>query len=75
MKAEFHAERASPALAAEGPVFDIVSAGELQRVIAAGGRSRLVIFSGVAKRHDEIALALAHNIFCFNIEVRSGVAP
>jgi len=55
-------------LAAEGAGFDIVSAGELQRVIAAGGDASKVIFSGVAKRHDEIALALAHNIFCFNIE-------
>ena len=55
-------------LAAEGAGFDIVSAGELQRVIAAGGEAGKVIFSGVAKRHDEIALALAHNIFCFNIE-------
>lgn len=55
-------------LAAEGAGFDIVSAGELQRVIAAGGDAGKVIFSGVGKRHDEIALALSHNIFCFNIE-------
>jgi len=55
-------------LAAEGAGFDIVSAGELQRVIAAGGDAGKVIFSGVAKRADEIALALTHNIHCFNIE-------
>lgn len=55
-------------LASEGAGFDIVSGGELQRVIAAGGDSRKVIFSGVAKREDEIALALSHNIHCFNIE-------
>lgn len=55
-------------LAAEGAGFDIVSGGELQRVIAAGGDAGKVIFSGVAKRADEIALALSHNIRCFNIE-------
>ncbi len=55
-------------LASEGAGFDIVSGGELQRVIAAGGDSRKVIFSGVAKREEEIALALSHNIHCFNIE-------
>ncbi len=55
-------------LASEGAGFDIVSGGELQRVIAAGGDPRKVIFSGVGKRHDEISLALSHNIFCFNVE-------
>lgn len=55
-------------LASEGAGFDIVSGGELQRVIAAGGDASKVIFSGVAKRADEIALALSHNIRCFNIE-------
>ena len=55
-------------LASEGAGFDIVSGGELQRVIAAGGDASKVIFSGVAKKGDEIALALAHNIHCFNIE-------
>ena len=55
-------------LAAEGAGFDIVSAGELQRVIAAGGDASKVIFSGVAKKSDEITLALSHNIHCFNIE-------
>lgn len=55
-------------LAAEGAGFDIVSGGELQRVIAAGGDASKVIFSGVAKKSDEIALALSHNIHCFNVE-------
>ncbi len=55
-------------LASEGAGFDIVSGGELQRVIAAGGDASKVIFSGVAKKSDEIVLALAHNIHCFNIE-------
>ena len=55
-------------LASEGAGFDIVSGGELQRVIAAGGDASKVIFSGVGKRTDEIALALSHNIHCFNVE-------
>lgn len=55
-------------LAAEGAGFDIVSGGELQRVIAAGGDPARTIFSGVGKRRDEIELALAHGIRCFNVE-------
>ncbi len=55
-------------LASEGAGFDIVSGGELQRVIAAGGDASKVIFSGVAKKSEEIALALSHNIHCFNVE-------
>ena len=51
-----------------GAGFDIVSGGELARVIAAGGDARKVIFSGVGKREDEIALALEQNILCFNLE-------
>ena len=51
-----------------GAGFDIVSGGELSRVIAAGGDPRKVIFSGVGKREDEIAFALAQDIYCFNIE-------
>ena len=51
-----------------GAGFDIVSGGELMRVIAAGGNPHKVIFSGVGKRADEIALALQHNILCFNVE-------
>jgi diaminopimelate decarboxylase len=55
-------------LASEGSGFDIVSMGELQRVIAVGGDPGKVIFSGVGKRADEIAYALGQNILCFNIE-------
>jgi diaminopimelate decarboxylase len=55
-------------LARLGAGFDIVSAGELQRVIAAGGDPKKVVFSGVAKTHDEIALALDAGIHCFNVE-------
>ena len=51
-----------------GAGFDIVSGGELMRVIAAGGNPHKVIFSGVGKRADEIALALQHDILCFNVE-------
>ncbi len=55
-------------LAKLGSGFDIVSAGELQRVIAAGGDPRKVIFSGVGKSRDEMALALEQDILCFNVE-------
>jgi diaminopimelate decarboxylase len=58
-------------LAEEGAGFDIVSMGELQRVIAAGGDPSKVIFSGVAKRADEIEFALRQGIYCFNIESES----
>jgi diaminopimelate decarboxylase len=51
-----------------GSGFDIVSSGELQRVIAAGGDPRKVIFSGVGKTHEEMRLALSHDILCFNVE-------
>jgi diaminopimelate decarboxylase len=51
-----------------GSGFDIVSGGELLRVIAAGGNPRKVIFSGVGKTHEEMRLALSHNILCFNVE-------
>jgi diaminopimelate decarboxylase len=54
-----------------GSGFDIVSGGELERVIAAGGDPGKVVFSGVGKRADEIELALAHNILCFNVESES----
>lgn len=55
-------------LARQGAGFDIVSGGELLRVIAAGGDAGKVIFSGVGKREDEMRLALAHGILCFNVE-------
>ena len=48
--------------------FDIVSQGELERVLAAGGDAAKVVFSGVAKSHQEIARALEVNIRCFNVE-------
>jgi diaminopimelate decarboxylase len=52
----------------QGSGFDIVSGGELLRVLAAGGDPRKVIFSGVGKTSDEMRLALSHNILCFNVE-------
>jgi diaminopimelate decarboxylase len=55
-------------LARLGAGFDIVSAGELDRVIAAGGDPTRVIFSGLGKRAEEIEKALDANIHCFNIE-------
>ena len=55
-------------LARLGSGFDIVSKGELARVIAAGGDASKVVFSGVAKTADEIAYALELGIKCFNVE-------
>jgi len=55
-------------LARQGAGFDIVSGGELLRVVAAGGDPRKVIFSGVGKSVDEMRLALTHDILCFNVE-------
>jgi diaminopimelate decarboxylase len=55
-------------LARRGAGFDIVSGGELLRVLAAGGDPAKVIFSGVGKTVAEIRLALAHDILCFNVE-------
>jgi diaminopimelate decarboxylase len=51
-----------------GSGFDIVSGGELERVVAAGGDPGKVVFSGVGKRADEIELALSKDILCFNVE-------
>lgn len=51
-----------------GSGFDIVSQGELERVLAAGGDANKVVFSGVAKSHSEIARALEVGIRCFNVE-------
>ena len=48
--------------------FDIVSSGELDRVLAAGGDARKVIFSGVGKTRAEMSQALAAGIGCFNVE-------
>jgi diaminopimelate decarboxylase len=48
--------------------FDIVSAGELARVLAAGGEAGKVVFSGVGKTRDEMRLALQAGVRCFNVE-------
>ena len=56
-------------LARLGSGFDIVSIGELERVLAAGGDPKKIVFSGVGKREDEILTALKTGIRCFNIEV------
>ena len=58
-------------LAKLGAGFDIVSGGELQRVIAAGGDPGRVVFSGVGKQDWEISLALESGIGCFNVESAS----
>ncbi|GAD00300.1 diaminopimelate decarboxylase [Agarivorans albus] len=55
-------------MARMGSGFDIVSGGELARVIEAGGDPSKVVFSGVAKTEAEIADALNHGIHCFNVE-------
>src|SRR5256884_2270944 len=55
-------------LAGLGAGFDIVSGGELARVLAAGGAARRVIFSGVGKSEAEMRAALAAGIRCFNVE-------
>ena len=55
-------------LARAGAGFDIVSGGELARVLAAGGDPRQVVFSGVGKTSEEIAAALEADILCFNLE-------
>lgn len=55
-------------LARLGSGFDIVSVGELERVLAAGGDPRKIIFSGVGKRADEVRRALQVGIRCFNVE-------
>ncbi|MDO8294289.1 MAG: diaminopimelate decarboxylase [Gallionella sp.] len=51
-----------------GAGFDIVSGGELQRVLAAGGDARKVVFSGVGKTVAEMRLSLDAGILCFNVE-------
>src|SRR6267378_1611683 len=55
-------------LADLGGGFDIVSAGELQRVIAAGGDPRKCVFARVGKTGAEIEFALRKGIYCFNVE-------
>ena len=58
-------------LARLGSGFDIVSGGELARVLAAGGDPARVVFSGVAKQEEEIRQALEAGIGCFNVESES----
>lgn len=55
-------------LARLGAGFDIVSGGELERVLRAGGDARRVVFSGVGKTREEMIQALNAGIFCFNVE-------
>jgi diaminopimelate decarboxylase len=55
-------------LAQLGSGFDIVSAGELRRVLRAGGDAARCVFSGVGKRSDEMRFALESGIRCFNVE-------
>jgi len=55
-------------LAQLGAGFDIVSGGELARVLAAGGDARKVLFSGVGKSEEEIAQALRAGVLCLNLE-------
>jgi diaminopimelate decarboxylase len=55
-------------LARLGSCFDIVSRGELERVLAAGGDPQKIIFSGVGKQTHEIERALEVGIYCFNVE-------
>lgn len=55
-------------LAKQGAGFDIVSVGELERVLRAGGRADQVVFSGVGKQAEEMKRALEVGVYCFNIE-------
>ncbi len=57
-----------------GAGFDIVSGGELQRVLAAGGDAGKVVFSGVGKTRDEMRMALEADILCFNVESAAELA-
>lgn len=69
-----YAMKANPSLAVlqtfarMGCGFDIVSGGELQRVLAAGGDAAKVVFSGVGKTAPEMELALRAGVACFNVE-------
>lgn len=55
-------------LADFGSGFDVVSEGELRRVMAAGGRPQNCVFAGVGKTGSEIEFALEQDIYCFNVE-------
>jgi diaminopimelate decarboxylase len=69
-----YAVKANPSLAILdlfaklGSGFDIVSGGELRRVLKVGGDPQKIVFSGVGKSSDEIRAALSANILCFNVE-------
>ncbi|HYN62438.1 MAG TPA: diaminopimelate decarboxylase [Rubrivivax sp.] len=69
-----YAMKANPSLAVlqtfaqAGCGFDIVSAGELERVLAAGGQASRVVFSGVGKTRAEMRRALQAGVRCFNVE-------
>ncbi len=69
-----YAVKANPSLAVlqwfarQGCGFDIVSGGELERVLAAGGDPRRVVFSGVGKTRAEMRRALDADVLCFNVE-------
>lgn len=55
-------------LARLGAGFDIVSRGELERVLAAGGKAEKIVFSGVGKSRDDMRRALEVGVHCFNVE-------
>jgi diaminopimelate decarboxylase len=61
-------------LAKLGAGFDIVSAGELFRVLKAGGEAGKCTFAGVGKTRDEIAYALREGVYCFNVESEAELA-
>src|SRR5271168_2342932 len=61
-------------LANLGSGFDVVSAGELERVIVAGGDPRKCVFAGVAKTGNEIEFALQRGIYSFNVESEPEIA-
>ena len=75
-----YALKANPSLAIlqlvarRGHGFDIVSAGELERVLAAGGEPARIVFSGVGKTDAELARALDAGIGCFNVESEDELA-
>ena len=56
-------------LARSGAGFDIVSIGELERALKAGGEPSKIVFSGVGKKPEEIERALEVGIHCFNVGV------
>jgi diaminopimelate decarboxylase len=55
-------------LARLGAGFDIVSRGELERVLSAGGEPSKIVFSGVGKSRDDMRRALEVGVHCFNVE-------